>query len=80
VFEFDHAIHGWVSLRRSFRMFPLNARTGERNGLSPPNSGDCASLDVERPLSGSRHSSPRLPNHPRCRDTTSCVGVGRVDT
>jgi hypothetical protein len=44
VFEFDHAIHGWVSLRRSFRMFPLNARTGERNGPSRPNTGDCARL------------------------------------
>ena len=27
-----------------------------------------------------RHSSPRFSPSSRCRDTTSCVGVGRVDT
>ena len=36
-----------------------------------------ASLCV-RLLSDNRHSSPRLPNPPRCRDTTSCVGVGSL--
>ena len=36
VLEFDHAIHGWVPLPRSFRtVFPINARTGERTALPP---------------------------------------------
>jgi hypothetical protein len=64
VFEFDHAIHGWAPLRRSFRMFSLKRpNRRKKRPITPKYWRLRASLDVGRPLSGSRHSSPRLPNH-----------------
>ena len=61
-----------------FRMrFDQSPNRRKRTARRPQCLRVSASLCV-RLLSDNRHSSPRLPQPPRCRDTTSCVGVGSL--
>ena len=79
VLEFDHAIHGWVLLPDVPDCFP---KTPEPEKERPKASNCwryCAS-SMGRLLSDRRQILSPAPQPSRCRDTTSCVGVGRVET
>ena len=59
--------------------FCQNARTGKKKAPAPVGPTDSAWF-IAVCCQTARHSSPRFSPSSRCRDTTSCVGVGRVSS